>query len=366
MRHNAAALLLGIFAASCGPWRDAGPLSVFPLQPVATSHVPLSENVSVALVDDRTACVIVSYEFQVRCVDRSTGTVGVFGNEGEGPGEFRYPSEVFRGPDAAVGVVDPISARATVFTPAGTIVSETGRLPPQFTTIGVTEAMVMGTSERLEAAFDPSATGLTLSGIELGTGVALREEKLPSLTELGVLTECAWEDFGRVGAWHPGGWLVFGTCQRDLLFYDAPREVPTPTVVQAPTYTGELPNDRDMDAYRSGMGPLYGGVVPEVVVQQYAERPKIDRIRGRSLRYDSKARLWVATARDRDRHSYLDIYVGTDFKGSLRVRDRLVGFDLHGATLATLVDRAPTEDDADGIPDRAIHWYDVSGVDHWR
>ena len=34
--------------------------------------------------------------------------------------------------------------------------------------------------------------------------------------------------------------------------------------------------------------------------------------------------------------------------------------------LATQVDRAPTEGDAHGIPDRAIYWYDVSEVDHWR
>lgn len=360
-----ASLMLGALGAGCGSTADAGPHPVLPLEPVAASQVPLSENTSLARVDEQTACVIVSYEFQVHCVDHSTETFTVFGNEGEGPGEFQFPSEVFQGPGATVGVVDPFSARATVFSPTGAIVSEVNGLPPLFITIGFSEVMVMGVSERLEAAFDPSAAGMTLAGIELGTGVALVEEKLPSLAELGVLTECE-RDFGRVGAWHPNGWLVFGTCQRDLLFYDAPGDIATPTVVQAPTYTGELPNKRDIEAYRSGMGLLYGGVVPEAVVQQYAERPKNDRIRGRSLRYDSKARLWVGTARDRDRHSYFDIYVGADFKGSLRVRDRLIGFDLHGETLATLVERALTEDDADGIPDRAVDWYDVSEVGRWR
>ena len=367
MRRDAARLTLVLCASvnNCGPPADANPLPVLSPEPVATSQVPLSENTSLALANEQTACVIVSYEFQVHCVDRSTDTFTVFGSEGEGPGEFQFPSEVFQGPEATVGVVDGLLARATVFRPTGAIVSE-ATLPPQFMPIGSTDVMVVGTSERFEAAFDPSAAGRTLAGIELGTGVALVEEMLPSPAELGVTPECDDDDLGTRAAWHPEGWLAFGMCQRDLVFYHAPGEVAAPTLVQAPTYTGELPNKRDIEAYRSGMGFLYGGVVPEAVVQQYAETPKIDRVPGRSLRYDSKAKLWVGTARDRDQHSYFDIYVGADFKGSLRVRDRLIGFDLHGETLAVLVERALTEDDADGIPDRAVDWYDVSEVGHWR
>ncbi len=363
MSRDAVVLLLalGTLAAGCGPWRDAHPHPVLAMQPVATAPVPLSSNESLALVDEQTACVIVSYEFQVHCVDRSTRIVGVFGREGEGPGEFQFPSEVFQGPGTTVGVIDGLSARATIFRPTGAVVSEAG-LPPQFMAIGSTEAMVIGVSERFEAAFDPSAAGMTLAGIELGTGVARVEEKLPSPAELGIVIDCDSDDLGTRGAWHPGGWLVFGMCQHDLAFVDAPGEVAVPTLVRAPTYTGELPNQRDIAEYRTGMGLLYGGTVPEVVVQQYAATPKIDRVPGRSLRYDSRARLWVGSNRDRDRYSYFDIYVGTDFKGSVRIRDRLIGFDLLGETLATLVERAVGEGDADGIPDRAIDWYDVSGL----
>lgn len=167
---------------------------------------------------------------------------------------------------------------------------------------------------------------------------------------------------GTRAAWHPDGWLVFGTCRHDLVFVEAPSEVAAPTLVQAPTYTGELPNRRDIEEYRTGMGLLYGGTVAETVVQQYAETPKIDRIPGRSLRYDSKARLWVGASRDRDRYSYFGIYAGADFKGSVRIRDRLIGFDLLGETLATLVERAVAEGDADGIPDREIDWYDIGKI----
>lgn len=102
-------------------------------------------------------------------------------------------------------------------------------------------------------------------------------------------------------------------------------------------------------------------MVPEAVVQQYAETPRIDRIPGRSL---SRARLWVGTRRDHDRHSYLDVYADAAFKGSLRVRDRLIGFSLHRELLAVLVERVLAEGDADGIPDRAIDWYDVSEISY--
>lgn len=244
-------LALGMLTAGCGPRRDANPHPVLPLQPVATAQAPLSENTSLALADEQTACVIVSYEFQVHCVNRLTRIVGVFGREGEGPGEFQFPLEVFQGPGVTVGVVDALSARATVFRPTGAVASEAG-LPPQFMAIGSTDAMVVGISERFEAAFDPSAAGKTLAGIELGTGSVLVEEKLPPPAELGIVVDCDRDDLGTRAAWHPGGWLVFGTCQHDLVFVEAPSEVAAPTLVQAPTYTGELPNRRDIEEYRTG------------------------------------------------------------------------------------------------------------------
>ena len=46
----------------------------------------------------------------------------------------------------------------------------------------------------------------------------------------------------------------------------------------------------------------------------------------------------------------------------MRIRDRLIGFDLHGETLATLVERAVAEGDADGIPDREVDWYDIGKI----
>ena len=78
-----------------------------------------------------------------------------------------------------------------------------------------------------------------------------------------------------------------------------------------------------------------------------------------SLAYDDRGRLWVATERDRAHFSYFDIYVGIEYVGSVRVRDRLRAYDLYGSTLVTVVEREP---DADGIGWRGADWYDIAGL----
>lgn len=80
------------------------------------------------------------------------------------------------------------------------------------------------------------------------------------------------------------------------------------------------------------------------------------------ISFDERDRLWVLTNRDRLNFSYLDIYSDTTFPGAVRVRDRVVGFDVLGTTFAVLVDRRVGRGDSDGFPDREIDWYDISGL----
>ena len=87
------------------------------LDRVAESEVPLSRNTSIALADQNTACVIVSYEVQAHCVERAGIVVGRFGREGDGPGEFQSMIELVRGPGGVVGLRDSRLARLTVFRP---------------------------------------------------------------------------------------------------------------------------------------------------------------------------------------------------------------------------------------------------------
>ena len=178
-------------------------------------------------------------------------------------------------------------------------------------------------------------------------------------SDLGMQTECD-TGLGR-GARGPSGETTFGTCQSELVFRDAHGAM---MVIQAPGYSGdELPNERDIQQYKDILRGM-GGLEPsKEALAAFAETPKKYLKRGRSLIYDVRGWLWAATQRDRDRWSYLDVYEGTALLGSVRVRDRLVGFDVLGSTLVTLVDRPAPPDMA---ADRGIDWYDFGRViDRW-
>ena len=118
--------LFGAIVAGCSsptPDPAAPDPAVTTLSPLTGVGVPHSASPAVAiLTDGQTACTIDSFEARVRCVSRDGATVGVFGGEGEGPGEFEGPSRLARGADGTVGVMDPFLGRFQVFTPPGELV----------------------------------------------------------------------------------------------------------------------------------------------------------------------------------------------------------------------------------------------------
>lgn len=111
---------------------------------MASSPTELSRNPSIALVNDHTACIIVSYENEVRCLDRSGDLIGAFGRQGEGPGEFLFPHAVVRGPEQTVAVLDPLSARVSVFKPTGELVNVV-RVPEVFEPLSPIGETMIGT-----------------------------------------------------------------------------------------------------------------------------------------------------------------------------------------------------------------------------
>ena len=278
----------------------------------------------------------------------------VFGGEGDGPGEFRSLAFIRRGPNGTVGVFDLELSRLTVFTPAGVRVAET-RLPPGFVPGGP-----FGTSALLGQLFKIPDGDMVPVELDAATGEILwQRDHLDGLAQ----TEC-----GELIAELPsseGGW-VFRACQREIVFL-TDRDADAVTTVEAPTYVEELPNERDVEWYRDAMAGISGGAgtsLPasawEPYLTEFRETPKRWFLRSRPMAYDGQDRLWVATARDRDTFSYLDIYVGTGYVGTVRIRDRLMGYDLLGSTMAALVERRPGRD---GIARRAIDWYRIDGLD---
>ena len=319
------------------------------------------------MTSSREACVIDSYEFRVGCVTPEE-TIGEFGGEGEGPGEFTRPVWLGRVAPGRLGVVDTRLNRLTVFKTDGELVSDLS-LPALFfpRSLGPSSlfgegllGLVPGTQP--EAGTLPSAEAVikaVLVELSLRCGEVLWHRR--GLEEIA-RTEC-----GRLGSGipTPGGGYVLRACKRELVFLED-RDALAAAVIQSPNYVAELPNERDVEEYLEDMASLSGGALPasarEAYAAEYREEPK-GWFLADGLIFDDLGRLWVGTRRDRDAFSYLDIWVGTEHAGTVRIRDRLIGYDVLGSTLAALVERTP---DRIGIARRAIDWYDIGPVEVGR
>ena len=324
----------------------------------AASPAPLSVSQSIALADEQTACVLESFEFRVVCRGREGEELAAFGREGDGPGEFRGLRLVARVSPDRLGVVDGRLNRLTIFNATGDRVSEVA-LPPGYLADGIREATVFGFDIDM-TAFSPGDSILPriYSEVDINSGeVTWKRGGMNGIAD----TEC---DGLQNGVPRPGAGYVFWACRRELVFLDD-RDADATTLVTSPAYQEILPSARDVEAFAEGLRRL-GGRMPmprsaaEPYVETFREEPKRWFNVPRALVFDSKDRLWVATTLDRDTFSYFEIWIGTEYAGSVRVRDRAMGFDLFENTLAVLVERQPGPD---GIAPRGIDWYDISHLD---
>ena len=334
---------------------------IIALSPFASSGAPMSTANHIAILSEEIACVTDSYESRIHCVDRVEGDVTVFGGEGGGPGEFEGLSAIGRGSDGHVVAMDFGEGRLSFFTPDGILVSET-RVPSGFQLTLLRGdylfgfELMMPTLADLSEGFNPSYVPME---VDASSGDVLWERT--DLAEV-VDREC----FNpAIGASMPDGGLVFQVCEYELAFFDH-RDAPTTTVVASPSYDEALPNERDVAAHvnsrvrlRSLAGPVSEAEI-DAIAAEFREEPKEWLLKPGAFRFDVQNRLWVSTTRDRNAFSYFDVWADTTYVGAVRVRDRLMGFDIFGSTLVTLVERAPGED---GIGEREIDWYDLSEID---
>lgn len=353
----AAIPILAATACRNEPANNAIP-SALALVPTATSPAPLSVSKSIALADEDTACVIDSFDFRVFCERRDSEKVVAFGREGDGPGEFRGLSLVARVSPGRVGVVDSRLDRLTIFNASGDRLSEV-TLPPMYRADGIRQATVFGSEVDL-AAYSEGDSILTriYSEVDINSGeVTWTRGDVSTIVD----TECGGLD---KGVPRPTTGYVFWACRRELVFLDD-NDANAATVVTSPAYREELPSERDVAAFAEGLTRL-GGRMPmprsaaDPYVETFSEEPKRWFNVPAALVFDSLDRLWVATTLDRDTFSYFEIWIGAEYAGSVRVRDRAMGFDLFRNTLAVLVERQPGRD---GIAPRGIDWYDIRDID---
>ena len=331
------------------------PLALFP---AASSPAPLSVSKSIALADEETACLVDSFEFRVVCVRREGEEVVAFGREGDGPGEFRRLGLVARVSLGRLGVVDGRLNRLTVFDATGDRVSEVA-IPPMYLADGIRQATLFGYEVDV-AAYSPGDSILTRIywELDINTGeVTWTRGGINGIadTECGELVE---------GLPRPAEGYVLRACRRELVFLDA-KDADAATVVTSPAYRDELPSERDVEDFAEGLRRLGGRMaMPRSAaapyVETFREEPKRWFNVPRALVFDSRDRLWVSTTLDRDTFSYFEIWIGTEYAGSVRVRDRAMGFDLFQNTLAVLVERQPGPD---GVAARGVDWYDIGHLD---
>lgn len=334
-----------------------------PLTPLASSSAPLARGGAIALATEETACVIDTYRSQVHCIHRHGEQTHVFGRRGQGPGEFPYtPQRIVRGPNGTVGVIG--MRKMAMFEPSGSLVTEVG-LPGRVRPAAPIDSVLVG--ELLEMNRQTRVLGIRHVTVDVRTGDLLWERVYPAST--GAEAECPPQvspsgrnlptDLG--GALRsPSGRMVFTVlCRGQLLFLAHPDD-DVGIVVQPTPYTADYPSPKDVERYLDSCeSPERRFLGIPCQVEEFRSTPKRY---GVHYWIDDQDRLWVLTERDREESSYLDVYVGTEFAGSLQVRHRAVGFDVLGSTLAVLVDRPIGPDDTDGFPDRAIDWYDIGGL----
>jgi len=159
------------------------------------------------------------------------------------------------------------------------------------------------------------------------------------------------------GALAPSGDMAFKTCQQDLVLWRSSAD--GVTTFRDPTYLAQLPTTREIEDHRDGLERAFDMPVSESELLRYRHTPKGLTITGRPLIYDSRGRLWVATQRDRERSSFLSVFDDTLYIGSLRVRDRIEGFDVLDSTVAVLVESLGAQP---GIGERRIDWYRLKHV----
>ena len=325
--------------------------------------MPYSFTESVALVDPETACTVDTYDVKIVCVERSGRLLASFGREGEGPGEFQEPGNLVRGVDGTLGFLDRNTFHEV--TPLGITVRETELPFSIFEPTSPFGATVTGT---YPSSFTASAFALTLvaAEIDLETGDVLEEWRPASIP---LVEECGSPAFGfPVGERSDSSWVFLG-CEGHLAFTHGSGQ---PTVMKAPTYFDEFPSERDITSRREEleefgrrleqtMGRPSPAVDPEGRTQEYAQNPKLYYLQRGQETLDSQGRLWISTSRDRDTQSYLDVYQGQEYYGTVMVRDRMIDFDVIGSTLVVLVERGIGPEDPDGVADRAIDWYDIRG-----
>ena len=359
--------VIAVTGGACDSAATRSPVDAVALEPFAEHPVRLGEAGEIALVSEATACVVVSYESAVACYDPQGAEVALWGSEGEGPGEFpkRGPGALVRMESGRLGAWRWDLRRLSVFGIDGAHIVDYSLAVPGLVA-GDPVAFRSGgeSGDRLWLTAVAPTYEVSFATIELD----LATQRIVSELHSGAIPleeDQPCEDFDRTvrarlrpGAIHPSGSIHFFSCRHTIVHLADSKGGGPASVARMPTYREEYPSERDVASYRHGMRFL--GAALENQVDKYRETPKLfPALPFDASAYDADGRLWVGTRAAPD-SSEVDIYDGTDYVGTVVIGDKLEGLDIHGSTMAALVERPPK--DTSGMPGRGLDWYDISAV----
>lgn len=325
---------------------------------VDSASAPLSANPNISLLTESVACVIDSYEIQVHCAHR-TGTVTTFGGRGDGPGEYRNPTNILRGPSESIGVLES----------QGLSLSDaTGRFLRRIQLPGVVFRPARGDSMVLTGTkvMGASGGGWEFVRIDMSTGHVPSASPYPQEwpeqcqdSPSSRSIQLALGGMPSIGYVTPWGGVVFYCHKHLAVSGNGGADL---IAIATPSYVDELPNDRDMEDRIGIVEAVQQTAGITLELEEFRQRPKNWWIGTQSPVYDDMGRTWIGTTRDRDESSFFDVFAGEEFEflGSVRIRDRLVGYDVLGTTLAVLVERPLARGDV--VARRGIDWYDIDGL----
>jgi hypothetical protein len=339
----------GLGVPACTPAPDAAWPVAITLVDSVTGVMPTTFP-DVVVLRSGPVCVPDTYLHKVRCFDPASREWTAFGREGSGPGEFRALGPLIRvaGRDSLIGVVDIRHNRFSVHDADG-LYHGGYSVPPLFRPISEVGPRALS---GLWVSYAPTEqrTG-RLARLDAQTGTSLAQVTMEERVGAGESTA----GFAR-GVELNDGTMVLNITRHRFARFSADghklADLELPDHLRAPIY----PTERDIEVFRYELRRLFGREPSQAQVEEFSNKPMHPVVREANLRVGPHQTVWVASARDRVLHSYLDVFHADHYLGSVQVRHRLLGFDVLGDTLVVLVER-PEEDVAG--PVRGLDWYRI-------
>lgn len=316
---------------SCGKGDMTGGLEL--AQIARSGNLPFTQNFSFAVLGDGRICVFDSYEVQLECGNLSWENPQRIGRRGRGPGEYERLGFVVSAPEKAVGFVDLVNQRVTVFPPEGLAVL--ARMPTAL--VPSSDINRTWTLATLKPTREPRANIIWLN---------VARDSMVSDTTIEL------SDFDGL----PDSAAVSGSIvSKDGTFVlriksDAIVQIDTRGTVEVihPELKERYPSEAQVEERANSLRQVFGREPSPAELNRYRNTPL--RWLAGPFAVDDAGRVWLATNFEDKGGTLLDVYDHGELEGQVRVQDRVRGLRAVGDSLYVFVE--PMGGDSALVPPR--------------